>query len=122
MCAILHVLLGINVSRNRAKTNILTGTGEVDGPLHRAFRAHANNAEYVPLAVLMLLIAEAGGAHSVSMHSLGGLLFVSRLASAHGILSAVSGTRYLGAVVTWLVTVGASAYALMLHFQIVSGS
>ena len=121
MCAVLNVLLGMNVSRNRGKDNVLLGHGDVGSDLHKANRAHANNSEYVPMALIMLLVAEAGGAHSVSMHSLGGILFVARLAHAHGILADARATRIAGILFTWLVILGAAAYALLLHFRPVSG-
>ena len=117
LCAVLSVLLGMNVTRNRGKAKVPVGFGEVGSDLHHAVRAHGNNAEYVPIALIMLLIAEAGGAHSASMHSLGGLLFVARLAHAHGMVGRAQWGRILGAVVTWLVIIGTAAYALLLHFK-----
>ncbi len=46
-------------------------------------RAHANFAEYVPFAVLLLILAEWGGASPWLLHALGALLVAARL--SHGI-------------------------------------
>ena len=45
-------------------------------------RAHGNNAEFMPLRVLMLLIAELSGGSSMWLHVLGGSLLITRVAHA----------------------------------------
>lgn len=111
---ILFVLLSINVSRVRAKHGVLLGDGNV-AEVIAAIRAHGNAAEYIPLALVLLVCVELLGGNSVSMHSLGGMLLTGRLLHAHGML-ARAGTRTLGIVLTWLSILGLSAYALYLRF------
>lgn len=113
--AIINVGLAANVSRVRGKANVFLGTGESE-PLLRASRAHANNMEYVPLAILMLLIAEECHGGSLALHIFGGTFTVARLAHAHGMLGSVIPTRVLGALLTWLVIVGLAGYVLMLRY------
>jgi len=114
--AVLTVLLAANVSRHRARTEALFGDAE-DEKLEAAIRAHGNAAEYVPMGVVLLVIAELMGANATSMHGLGGTLLVGRLASAHGIASRFRPTRAGGIVLTWLAILGAAAYALLLRFD-----
>lgn len=54
-----------------------------DETLQRAIRGHGNLAEFAPIMLIMMLIAETNGASSVTLHSLGGIFLVGRL--AHGI-------------------------------------
>ena len=114
--AIITIFLSMNVSRNRGRAKTLFGTGN-DDALESAIRAHGNAAEYVPLGILMLVIAEIIGANATSMHGLGGTMLIGRVASSHGILARVNGTRVIGAVLTWLATLGAVAYVLLLRFK-----
>ncbi len=116
LLAVITVLLATNVSRNRGRAKAFFGDGGDKG-LESAIRAHGHAAEYVPLGVLMLVIAEILGANATSMHGLGGTMLVGRLASSHGILARVSGTRVLGAMLTWLAILGTVAYVLLLRFK-----
>lgn len=114
--ATLTILLAMNVSRNRGRADKLFGH-EGDEALESAVRAHGNAAEYVPLGIVMLLIAELMGAHTSSMHGLGGTLLVARVASAHGILTRTRASRAGGALFTWLSILGTVAYIFLLHFR-----
>ena len=76
--AIFNVYLANNVSTARRKEKVSMGLGESDALLLAA-RIHANNAEFVPLAIVVLLLAELCGGSSFMLHVLGGSLFVSRV-------------------------------------------
>jgi len=100
--------------RNRLKV----GVGSGGHPsLERAMRAHGNFIEYVPLALILLLLCELNGAASTTLHGLGIALILGRLAHAWG-LSTSEGTsagRAAGIVLTMLVLIGAAA-RLLLHY------
>lgn len=113
--ALITIFLAANVGRVRGKTKIFLGTGESE-PLLRASRAHANNVEYVPLALILLAAAELSGGGSTLLHTAGGTLTVARLAHAHGMLAAVIATRSLGALLTFLTILGLAGYLLFLRF------
>jgi len=113
--ALINVALAVNVSRVRGASNVFLGTGDSE-PLLRASRAHANNMEYVPLAIVLLLIAEECHGGSIPLHVLGGTLTVARLAHAHGMLAPVVPTRVLGALLTWLTVAALAGYILFLRF------
>ena len=114
--AILNIVLAANVSRGRGKHRVSIGTGDSDEML-RMNRAHGNNAEFVPLALVMLLILELMKAPSLWLHILGGSLFVARLLHWAGILMKKSPNpyRFIGTAVTWLVILGSAIYALVLR-------
>lgn len=101
MSALLNVALAANVSRVRAARKIFLGDGG-DELMTRAHRAHANNAEYVPLAIVLLLILELSGGPSLMLHVLGGVLVTGRVIHAAGMLSAgLAKGRVLGILLTW---------------------
>ena len=114
--AILNIVLAVNVSRGRGKYKVSIGTGDSTGML-RVSRAHGNNAEFVPLALVMLLICELMKGSSLWLHVLGGSLFVARLAHWQGIMieKAPNPFRFIGTTVTFLVILGSAIWAIVLR-------
>lgn len=109
----LTVALSLNVSRVRGKHNVWRGDGG-QADVVSAIRAHGNNVENVPLALLLLLIAELCGGNSVALHVFGGALLFARLAHAYGLIRA-SRVQVVGALTTLAVLVGLAGYALYLR-------
>ncbi|MDH3689836.1 MAG: MAPEG family protein [Gammaproteobacteria bacterium] len=103
---IVSTLLGILVTKTRAtyKIDILDG-GNKD--VTKAMRAHGNNAEYAPLAMLGLLALEMLGGHLYLIHGLGIVFTVSRLLHAQGMYmtTGASAGRLIGTSLTWLVSI-----------------
>lgn len=88
-------------ARWRYKTSL--GVGSEPG-MERAVRVHANFTEYVPLALLLMLLAELNEAPGPALHASGILLLASRTLHAWG-LSQVTGRsfgRFYGTAGTWL--------------------
>ncbi len=79
---LIFLWLSFRVIRHRRSARVALGSGG-NARLERAIRAHANFAEYVPFSVLLLVLAELGGAWPLLLHGLGALLVVARL--SHGI-------------------------------------
>ena len=101
--ALIMLVLGILVVRARAKTRIEIGDSG-NTTMMAAIRAHANNTEYVPLALLLMLILIPLRANALVIHSVGGTLTLGRILHAIG-LSRNVGTslpRFLGMILTWL--------------------
>ena len=97
------LLLALNVTRHRMKEGVSTGSGSSQ-PLDRAVRAHGNNIEYVPGAILSILILAALGYSPLVINLLGASLLVARFCHAHGIQQLevdLPKTRVLGNVLTW---------------------
>ena len=81
--AALNIWLAMRVSSIRRRDHVSLGTGE-SRDLLVAVRTHANSAEFVPLALLMMLLAELCGGASVPLHVYGGSLFAARIAHVIG--------------------------------------
>ena len=84
--------------------------GQADETKLGMIRAHANFFEFVPLALILIAIAEQGRVAPVWIHLLGGGLVVARLAHAIGVsrTPGVSLGRRVGAGLTMLVLGAAS--------------
>ena len=97
-------ILSFRVIRRRGSGRISLGDGG-NADMLRVIRAQANFAEYVPLALLLMLMLEMGRSSIYVLHALGLTLLVARL--LHGY--ALSFTekfmfgRVAGAALTFLV-------------------
>ncbi len=79
---LLYLLLSLRVIAVRRGQKISLGDG--DNPdLLRRMRAHGNFAEYAPLGLILLLIAEQQGSAPVWLHLTGLMLLAGR--AAHGL-------------------------------------
>jgi uncharacterized membrane protein YecN with MAPEG domain len=120
--AIFNIFLANNVSTLRRRHGIGLGHGEGDQQQQMlvAIRAHANNAEFVPLAIVMMLLAEMCGAESWVLHVYGGLLLAARVAHWVGLPRRSPNLfRFSGTAITWTAIVALSGYVLYLRFQLV---
>ena len=102
--ALWFLLLTFRVAQERGRTRVLLGDGG-DPALQRAIRGHANFAEYVPLALILLAILELSRFSLYVIHALGVTLLVARL--LHGCAFAFTGEfrfgRFWGALLTVVV-------------------
>lgn len=109
--ALLLLVLSARVAMVRRRLQVGLGTGG-ERELQLAVRAHANFCEYVPLALLLLLLLELSAAFPPwVLHLLGIVLVVARV--GHGMFGlnrspGASLGRFWGTLVTWLV-IAASA-------------
>ena len=97
--AIVLVVLSLAVSLRRVKVGTDIGLGEDPG-LIRLIRVHGNFIEYVPLALILLALAEYRGAAPALLFAIVGLLFVGRLAHAVGMLRGSTPVRAFGMIAT----------------------
>ena len=81
--AVFFVLLSINVIRARRQHKVGIGTGR-NKAVERAMRVHANFAEYVPFALLLITILELNKANGMLLMGLCAVLLVGRLVHAFG--------------------------------------
>ena len=101
--AILVTALAINVTVHRVKLRVPIGDG--DNPqMLRMIRLHGNAAEYVPLALVLMLIYEINGGLHVALHIAGIALLAGRLLHIWGMWSTSHTTfgRASGQSLTWL--------------------
>lgn len=104
LSGLLLLALSFRVVGLRRKHRIGLGTGD-EPALERAVRVHANFCEYVPLALVLLLVLELSAAlPALVLHALGLMLVIGRILHALG-LSRSAGTssgRFVGTLLTWL--------------------
>lgn len=82
--ALIFVVLSIRTLRFRHRFSVAIGSGD-EPALARAVRAHANFAEYVPIALILILMLELQRPGSIAIHGLAGVLLIGRCAHAYGI-------------------------------------
>lgn len=116
--ALFNIFLANNVSNARRTHKV--GIGEGNNPaMLVAIRAHANNAEFVPLAIVVMLLLEMCGADRAVLHIYGGVLLAARVAHWVGLpRKSPNAFRFSGVALTWFLIVGGSIYLLVLRFQI----
>ena len=104
LLGLLVLILAFRVVAVRRATAIGLGDGG-NALLLSRIRIHGNAAEYVPLALLLMLLLEVNGASARMLHALGIALVVGRLAHAQGLSQSVgvSAGRFVGNVLTWSV-------------------
>jgi uncharacterized membrane protein YecN with MAPEG domain len=104
--AAVFLLLTLRVIQQRGAARVALGDGG-NTALQRAIRAHANFAEYVPLALIMLLILEMSRFSLYLIHLLGILLVIARLLHGYA-LAYTAGFRFgrtAGATLTFAILV-----------------
>lgn len=118
LSALLIVALALRVVwlRNQRKVGIGSGGDE---SLARAIRAHANAIEYIPIALLLLLILELDQTRPALLHVFGIVLIVGRLLHAIGLSGSggYSFGRAFGIALTMLVIL---AMALLLLWRFIA--
>ncbi len=113
--AVLNIALAWRVSNIRRRDKVSLGTGD-SHDLLVAMRTHANSAEFVPLALVMMLLAELCGGSTTWLHVYGGLLFLGRLAHVVGMpMKAPNPWRVMANAITWGAIVAASVWVVFLR-------
>ena len=84
--AAIMVALAANVIRMRYRTRTrFGGTGNAE--MMRAIRAHGNNTEYVPIALILMLLMHSLGGGLPLIHAIGLPLTLGRVLHAIGFLT-----------------------------------
>lgn len=103
--ALIMLVLGMLVTRARVRTQTDIGDGgkpEMAAPL----RAHANNTEYTPMALLLMwvLTLPTFGASIWVIQGIGVTLTIGRILHAIGLSRSTgpSPLRFIGMVLTWI--------------------
>lgn len=111
--ALLFLFLSVRVIGARRRHGVALGLGK-GAEIERPSRVHANFAEYVPLALLLLLMAELRGADPAMLHLAGAALLAGRAAHAWGMSREpeLLPLRVAGMAATFTVIAGAAALIL----------
>lgn len=119
LLGLLLVYLSVRVILGRKRHRVDLGDGGQPA-LARAIRTQGNFTEYVPLALLLILVLEVLGTRPAVLHGLGILLLVARLGHLQGFGSTVgtSAGRTIGAAGTFGVIIVASVLALLASYGV----
>jgi hypothetical protein len=114
--AIIAFALVFQIGQLRGKLGVSLGDGG-NPELLTAVRRHANWAEHVPFALLLIGLLELNGGNVTLLHALGAGLLVARLVHPLGLRADKLSTpqRILGAALTGVVTIVAGI-ALIVKF------
>jgi hypothetical protein len=104
LLAFLFVYLSVRVMRARQEAGVAIGTGG-NPMLERRIRVQANFAEYVPLALILLLLMELRGHAAWYLHLLCLALLAGRAAHAWGVSQQPDDMRARGAGVVLTIAV-----------------
>jgi uncharacterized membrane protein YecN with MAPEG domain len=113
LLGLVFLYLSIQVIKVRRKHSISLGDGNIEA-LQRATRAHANFNEYVPICLVLLLVAELTTQADVFLHICGIVLLYGRLAHGYGLItkSGTSWGRISGVLATFGVLIALSLWNL----------
>ncbi|MCH4152183.1 MAG: MAPEG family protein [Sphingobium sp.] len=99
ICGLMLVVLAIMTGLQRTKTKTLLGNG-TDDVLLRRIRTHGNFTETVPMALILMALAEYQGAGQTLVCIIAALLLCGRALHIVGILGTVMPARGLGMLMT----------------------
>ncbi|WP_404326840.1 MAPEG family protein [Aerophototrophica crusticola] len=105
LLGLMLLMLSYLVSRQRLSKKVSLGDGG-HKELAGVIRAHANFTEYVPLALVLILMTELSGQGVWQVHALGIALVLGRGLHAYGLSTHPGGKsfgRMSGTMLTWLV-------------------
>ena len=119
LLAFLFVVLSLRVIGVRRLTRVALGDGS-NATLMRRIRVHGNFAEYVPLALLLMALAEAQASPKWTIHALGLVLVIGRAIHAYGVGRApeVRYCRVVGMAATFVVLIAGAVLNLALAIKL----
>jgi uncharacterized membrane protein YecN with MAPEG domain len=109
LLGILLIALSNQVSSNRKRAMVSLGHGD-DSRLERSMRTQGNFVEYVPFALLLLMLLELEVTQMWLLHLLGAMLLTGRLLHAYGMIrpDGIIAGRFWGTAMTWLMILATS--------------
>lgn len=106
LCGLLIIYLSFNVIGFR-KRGVSAGHADFTA-MNVAIRAHGNAIEYIPIAMLLMFLAEQSGTSAMWLHIFGAAFVVSRVGHAWGFITSNGGTskgRFLGTATTIVIII-----------------
>ena len=101
------IVLSLRVIGVRRNRRVAIGDG-ADEDLARRIRAQGNFTEYTPLALVLILLLELGGAAAWQLHALGAALILGRIVHAWSLTAHSGNGRLIGMSLTFFVLVAAA--------------
>lgn len=115
--ALLFVALSVRTLRLRHRFRVAIGSGD-NRVLERAARAHANFAEYVPLALVLIFFLEIQTGNTLLVHILCAALVIGRLSHAYGVSQTKENFRFrvFGMAMTFTVILSSAGRLIFAYF------
>ena len=116
LLTILAIFLAFRNGLVRGQTKTMLGDGG-SSELLQSIRAHGNLMEHAPIALILLLLLEMQGVADWKLHLIGSSFFLCRILHAYGITISRESTPYrlVGALGSWVIMLGMSAYGLYVY-------
>ena len=105
LSVLLIVKLSLSVIKLRRKNKVSVGDGGI-AELQLAIRTHANALEYIPIALILLLLLELNTAPAWLVHISGITLLTGRILHAIGLSTNDLSKRVLGMQITIFLLIG----------------
>jgi hypothetical protein len=102
LAAVILIVLSHRVIGARRSRRVAIGDG-ADEDLARRIRAQGNFTEYTPLALVLILLLELGGAPAWQLHLLGSALILGRIVHAWSLTAHSGNGRLVGVTLTFFV-------------------
>ncbi len=102
LAAVILIVLSLRVIGARRSRRVALGDG-ADEDLARRIRAQGNFTEYTPLALVLVLLLELGGAPAWQLHALGAALILGRIVHAWSLTAHSGNGRLIGMTLTFFV-------------------
>lgn len=114
---LIYVGLSIYVIVGRFKHQINLSDGGNEDMLKR-IRVHANFMEYVPIALILMVLGEVEGVSEIMVHILGCVLVIGRIFHPLGVLNVIPSVlgRRGGMILTLLVIIVAAVLCIKSYF------
>ncbi|MDX2259447.1 MAG: MAPEG family protein [Hyphomicrobiaceae bacterium] len=114
----LYLFLSFRVIRQRRSERVEIGDGG-DHELLRRMRVHANCAEYVPISLVLMGLAESVGTPALLLHAVGVTLVAGRFVHAYALSQSphILRLRVAGMVLTFTALATGAAAAALLSVQ-----
>lgn len=114
---LIHLWLAARVSQRRMQAKVMIGD-EGDPVLLARQRAHANNAEYAPFAVILVVLVELARGPSWWLWALAAAFVLARLAHGFGMVRpAPNPLRAGGILATWVVLAALAVWGIAIARQ-----
>ena len=117
LLGLIYIGLTFFTIKGRFKHGVALGHGG-HSDMEKRIRVHANFAEYVPIAIILIFLAEMGNLPAVLIHILGVGLIAGRILHALGLISenTVNKKRQIGMIFTLAVIIVASIASILAYF------
>lgn len=114
---LLYVAISAYTILGRFKHNVNLGDGDNEDMFKR-IRIHSNFIEYVPFALLLMVLAEVEGSSETLIHVLGVALVIGRIIHPFGVARVIGPSigRSGGMILTFLVIITAAILCIKSYF------